>query len=82
MRHKKDLYQRINGTIVKYGKNRGGVDDIEIVGVLAEIIADVLVLQDPETQAAMRKLVDWCVDKKIAIHREHEVGTQPQRLHS
>ena len=63
-------------TIMKYGKKHGTVADIEIVGVLAAIIAEVVVLQDHDMQTRMRDALCRRIDEQIAS----AVG--PQRLHS
>jgi hypothetical protein len=56
------LCQIIN-TIKKYGKKHGCVGDIEIVGALVVIIAELLALQNPEMQAAMRGALHHHIDE-------------------
>jgi hypothetical protein len=73
------LHCKLTDAIVKHGKQHGGVADKEILAALAEIIGDVLALQDQKDTADMRKFVGWCIDEKIALL--HEAGTQPQQLH-
>jgi hypothetical protein len=84
MRNKGDicLHCCLVDTIKKYGKRHNGVYDCEIVAAAAEIIGDVISMQDPKEHSSMREFMNLCISKTIARNKDVGIGGLPLRLHS